>query len=45
MELSWEGLGAQRWRDETAMLLLLGTWCHLQRAPLPLRALDEAHAR
>ncbi|KAJ7792891.1 hypothetical protein B0H14DRAFT_3561866 [Mycena olivaceomarginata] len=45
VELSWEGLGAQRWRDETAMLLLSGTWRYLQRAPLPLRALAEAHTR
>jgi hypothetical protein len=36
VELSWEGLGAQRWQDETAMLLLLGMSCHLQRALLHL---------
>jgi hypothetical protein len=30
--------GVQRWRDETAMLLLSGTSCHLQRALLHLRA-------
>jgi hypothetical protein len=37
--------GEQRWRDETMKLFQLGTWCHFQRAPLPLRALANDHTR
>ncbi|KAJ7664952.1 hypothetical protein B0H14DRAFT_3696496 [Mycena olivaceomarginata] len=32
-------------KPHLAELLLSGMWCHLQRVPLPIRALADAHAR